>query len=136
MNNRKSYGLSIGASSILIVIVILCLVCFAGLSIASADADYRLSKKLADRTTDYYAACNEAQLKIMSMCENEDKIKESLSDSLTFTCFINENQSLEVTVVPVHSDNADNCLYEISSWRVITLSLPELDNSLPIFLGN
>ena len=32
MKKKKTYGMNIGASSLLIIIVILCLVCFAGLS--------------------------------------------------------------------------------------------------------
>lgn len=122
MENKKSYGLNIGASSILVVIVILCLVCFAGLSISSANADYRLSKKLAERTTDYYNACNEAQLTLRNLTE-----KEPLSDSLTFYCTINENQALEVSI---------DTSYKITAWKVVTLSEPELDESLPVLLGN
>ena len=36
MKKEKTYGMNIGASSLLIIIVILCLVCFAGLSAVSA----------------------------------------------------------------------------------------------------
>ena len=93
VSRKKNYGLNIGTSSVLIIIVILCLVCFAGLSITSANADYRLSQKLAERTTAYYSACNEAQQtlydlsgRLASFYEQSDsrdayeqKIKESIS---------------------------------------------------------
>lgn len=150
MNKKKSYGLNIGVSSVLVIMVILSLVCFAGLSFASANADYRLSRKLADRTTAYYQACNEAYTVIAdlskeldnlyhssdSVSDYETKIKESLTDSLIFTCNINENQALQVEILPVYPSSPDDLLYEITCWQVINLTTPELDESLPVFLGN
>lgn len=54
MKRNRDFGLSIGAPSIVVIMVILCLVCFAGLSIVSANADLTLSRKLAERTSAYY----------------------------------------------------------------------------------
>ena len=45
MKRNRDFGLSIGAPSIVVIMVILCLVCFAGLSIVSANADFTLSRK-------------------------------------------------------------------------------------------
>ena len=56
MKRNRDFGLSIGAPSIVVIMVILCLVCFAGLSIVSANADLTLSRKLAERTSAYYQA--------------------------------------------------------------------------------
>ena len=39
---KRSFGLSIGSSSILMVFVVLCLTTFATLSLVSANADYKL----------------------------------------------------------------------------------------------
>ena len=50
---KHSFGLSIGSSSILMVFVVLCLTTFATLSLVSANADYKLSRKTADAA--YYA---------------------------------------------------------------------------------
>lgn len=150
MNKKKSYGLNIGASSVLVIMVILSLVCFAGLSFASAGADYRLSRKLADRTADYYQACNEAYLIIADLSEDleiiyqsassfsdyEAKIKESFQDSLIFSCPIGENQALQVELLPVYPISPDDALYEITCWQVINLTTPEQDNSLPVFFSN
>ena len=47
---KRSFGISIGSSSIL-----LCLTTFATLSLGSANADYRLSRKTADAAAAYYA---------------------------------------------------------------------------------
>lgn len=147
MESKKESGFSIGASSLLVIIVVLSLVCFAALSITSASADLRLSQKLADRTSSYYKACNEAQttLKNLSVSlssiygesrnedEYEQKIKESLTDSLTFSCPMNENQILQVSVSPLYPQNASGDFLEITSWKIINITSLELDESLPVF---
>ncbi|MDE7444617.1 MAG: hypothetical protein K2N15_02730 [Lachnospiraceae bacterium] len=147
MEGKKKSGFSIGASSLLVIIVVLSLVCFAALSITSASADLRLSQKLADRTSSYYKACNEAQttLKNLSVSlstiyeesrnedEYEQKIKESLADSLTFSCPMNENQILQVSVSPLYPQNASGDFLEITSWKIINITSLELDESLPVF---
>lgn len=147
MKSKKRYGLNIGTSSILIIIVILCLVCFSGLSITSANADYRLSKRLADRTTAYYDACNQAQSTLATLstqleelyqqssskADYENKIKESLQDSLSFSYSINENQTLQVSVSPLYPDTAENNFFQITGWQIVNSVSPELDTSLPVF---
>ena len=147
MESKKKSGFSIGASSLLVIIVVLSLVCFAALSITSTSADLRLSQKLADRTSSYYEACNEAQttLKNLSVslssiyeeCRNEDeyeqKIKESLTNSLTFSCPMNENQVLQVSVSPLYPQNASDDFLEITSWQIVNITSLELDESLPVF---
>ena len=147
MESKKKSGFSIGASSLLVIIVVLSLVCFAALSITSASADLRLSQKLADRTSSYYKACNEAQttLKDLSVSlssiyeesRNEDeydqKIKESLTDSLTFSCPMNENQVLQVSVSPLYPQNASGDFLEITSWQIVNITSLQLDESLPVF---
>lgn len=52
---KRSFGLSIGSSSILMVFVVLCLTTFATLSLVSANADYKLSRKTADAAAAYLA---------------------------------------------------------------------------------
>lgn len=150
MKGKKRYGLNIGTSSILIIIVILCLVCFSGLSITSANADYRLSRRLADRTTAYYDACNQAQSALAklsakleelyrqspSKADYENKIKESLQDSLTLSYTINDNQTLQVSVSPLYPDTVEGDFFEITSWQVVNSISPELDTSLPVFGSN
>lgn len=150
MNRKKSYGISVGTSSILVIIVILSLVCFAGLSVVSANADYRLSRKLAERTTTYYQATSLAHNDLAlldetlrqiyaesnSVSDYEQKIKESLSDSLTFSYFISDSQSLIVSVNPIYPANTDDTLFTISQFQIVTTDEPALDTSLSLLLGN
>ena len=53
---NKSSFINIGFSSIVMVFIMICLVTFATLSVLTARSDYRLSQKLADKTTAYYKA--------------------------------------------------------------------------------
>jgi len=53
---NKSSFINIGFSSIVMVFIMICLVTFATLSVLTAHSDYRLSKKMADKTTAYYKA--------------------------------------------------------------------------------
>lgn len=52
---------NIGASSLLVIFLILCLVTFAILTLTSAKSDADFAKKLAHHKTNYYAACNTAE---------------------------------------------------------------------------
>lgn len=52
---------NIGASSLLVIFLILCLVTFAILTLTSAKSDTDFAEKLAHHKTNYYAACNTAE---------------------------------------------------------------------------
>lgn len=150
MKSKKKFGLNVGASSILVIIVVLCLVCFSGLSITSANADLRLSQKLAERTNSYYKACNEAQIQLKKLTadlasiynessseeEYKNNVNKSLSDSLSFYCSINENQVLQVSISPLYPQNPSGDFYEITHWQIVNLTSFELNDTLPVFQGN
>ncbi len=57
---KKTSGISIGTSSILVIFVLLCLITFATLSLATAGADYKLAVTATSTTTEYYNAETEA----------------------------------------------------------------------------
>ena len=130
MKRNRDFGLSIGAPSIVVIMVILCLVCFAGLSIVSANADLTLSRKLAERTSAYYRAGNEAYKDLF-----EASKKELLEDSFSCDYAINESQLLSVNASFSETESGKRT-YTITRWQVITTQTPELDQSLPVFTGN
>lgn len=130
MKRNKDFGLSIGAPSIVVIMVILCLVCFAGLSLVSANADLTLSRKLAERTTAYYEACNHAQQALY-----EASKKEPFEDSFSYTYVINDHQILSVSAFRNPKVLTGNP-YCITAWQVITTDTPEPDTSLPVFLSD
>lgn len=124
--NKKSYGINIGFSSILVIFVILCLVSFATLSVVSANADYKLSAKLADRTTAYYTACNKAYEQLATIEANS-------SGSTSFSVPINEIQELQVSLEFLYPDSESSSDYVITKWQTITTNIPEMDESLNVF---
>lgn len=65
--NRKQNKLSFsnfGFSTILLSFVMICVVTFSALSLTTANADYKLSKKVADKNQNYYLAQKQAYSKI------------------------------------------------------------------------
>ena len=59
--------ISTGITSFVLIFVMLSLLTFAVLSLVSAQANLRLSRKSADRTSDYYAAENAANEVLMGL---------------------------------------------------------------------
>lgn len=160
--NKKNYtGLNVGSSSILVVFILLCLVTFSILSMVSANADYRLSRKVADRTDAYYKASNEAQeifAAIDAVLQNhyssgisdEDflaALTEDLTDydtlaitsaqgqiDLDYTIPFTETQSLHVALnVPYPSTQEQNAVCRIVAWQVESSSDWEPDNHMKLF---
>ncbi len=126
MKKQKTFGMNIGASSILVIIVILTLVCFAGISLASANADYQLCQKLVKRTTAYYEATSAAYEDIAAKKASSAGTDNAFSDSYT----INDNQSLKIVVDLNPSDGSN---YSIKSFKIVTDQEP-IDDSLSLLL--
>lgn len=61
MKKDKHSVYAIGTPTIVVVLIVLCLITFAALSLVSAKADYNLSKTYAASTNAYYAASTKAQ---------------------------------------------------------------------------
>lgn len=127
MKKNRSFGMNIGTSSILIIVVILTLVCFAGLSLASANADYQLCKKLADRTTAYYDAASEGYEAIKDACEANENSEFRNSYNISDTQVLKINAQL---------NPGDGTNYRLDSFNVLTVDTPKLDNSLSLLLGD
>ena len=141
-NKRKSYGVNIGSSSILLIFVILCLVSFAVLSIVSAQTDYKLSCKLAERTTKYYKANNEVESYLRDLQASLEKIYEDSATAeeyfavaghdTTFSIQLSEQQMLNVHLTILYPGDGKG-YYEINTWKVETQDTLELDDTLPVF---
>jgi hypothetical protein len=64
VKRKSSFNLSVGASSILMIFVVLCLTTFAVLSYVTANADGKISTKNAETVENYYAATTEVEKKL------------------------------------------------------------------------
>ena len=93
------FRLHAGTASILLVFVTLCLVSFAVLTLVNANADMRLSTRIAERTDAYYAAVSEAQ-RFLEANDTPD------AQAVTEAFPLNDTQVLRVSLMP--KDAADN----------------------------
>lgn len=128
-SKKKQFGMNIGSASILLVFVILCLVSFAVLSIVSANADSRLSTRVLERTTAYYAACNQAEHSLAGMdntlrrvyeaSDSEDAYYGSVGHGKSYVIPISDLQSLQVTIEILYPLSADDTFYRITAWQVL-----------------
>ena len=107
MNRQGSrFRLHAGTASILLVFVTLCLISFAVLSLVNANADLRLSKKIAERNTAYYEAVSEAERFLAeadtTLLHADGKTQ---TTEITRTWRISDIQSLRVTVADGEDSN-------------------------------
>ena len=143
MSKKKSMGVNIGSSSILLIFVILCLVSFATLSIVSANADYRLGQKILTRTTAYYDACNQAEKSIAAIdrtlwtvyetAANEEEYFATVGHDKSFLIPISDLQNLSIRIEILYPEKEGDTCYRIESWQVINVENLEYNNSLPVF---
>lgn len=126
-SKQRSPLIHIGASSLLVVFLVLCLVIFAALSLTSAQNDASYSGRVADRRTAFYTACNQAELlldEIDSRLEAEGP-EADLSDLgvtgedglLNFSVPLNDTQAIAV-VLELTADGPH--YYEIRAYRIVT----------------
>ena len=112
MRRRRGYQLHVGTASILLVFLTLCLASFSALTLVNANADKRLSDKLAARTLAYYEAVAEAEEWIAA---NAGGGAGALGgDGVTKDFFFDENQYLRVTI----ESGADGLT--VTEYRVCT----------------
>lgn len=106
--------INIGTALMVVILIGMAFAVIAALAISSSHHDYELTKRLAERTQDYYAASNEAY----------EKIAESDWENQDFTVDINENQVLRVKV----SDG------EIETWSVENTGSWDAQSSQPVLI--
>lgn len=162
---NKRFRVHIGASSILIIFVLLCLVTFAMLSLVSANADYKLSEKTAQSVTCYYQADAQAETQLTLI---EEALKTAadrtpdgaqpadfykiLSDVLLpmdgvstvmdedtfiiqYQMEIDNHRALQVSLQPVFPLENPAKRYTLTGWQVIQTSEWNPDNSIPVWDG-
>lgn len=113
-NDKKpKTGLNIGASSILVIFIILSMVTFAVLSYVAARSDYKLSQDVAERNTKYYRACSEAY-KQLSALYSAPRNQTELAD---FNVVIDDTQCIHV-IASMPADGMGDKL-NIISWEII-----------------
>ncbi len=104
--------INIGTSLMVVILIGLSFAVIAALTISSSYNNYNLTKRLEQRTNEYYDASNKANEII---AENDWK-------DMEFEVYIDENQRLEV-------QTKDG---KITQWQVTSVSEWQPDSSLPV----
>ena len=99
---------SIGLPMLIVVFVSICLFSFSGIAYSTARNNYEQSRKVAERTKNYYSACNLAEAELAAMTGVPEA---ETTYSFPFGTGMEE---LQVTV----SSNAAGDDYEITGWVV------------------
>lgn len=141
----KNFHINVGSSSILLIFVVLCLVSFATLSIASAHADYYLSQKILDRNTAYYKACAQAEssmamidttlAKAYLSCESKEAYFDMVGHSKSYLIPVSDTQTLEIELDLLYPEKDTDVFYKIRSFKVIPSKSLVYEDSLPVY-GN
>ena len=156
--NRKKRFLGAGLSTVLLVFVMLCLIVFAVLSLATARADLQMSRKMADRTQLYYEAQSRAFEKVKSIDgilvkqynEEKDHFPENVWDVLqtenlavtrsedgksivcSFQETIDDTQQIEAELTIVAPQQEGEACYQITGWQVQQKNEWKADMVLPV----
>ena len=132
LNRKKKqfFGMNIGSASMMLIFVILCLVSFAALSIVSANADRRLSRKIAERTSAYYEACNSAYESLAGIDKvlqeqfaasaDADAYFNTVGHCKSYAIPVNEVQTLYVEIEILYPESVDDNFYRVTTWKIIT----------------
>lgn len=131
MKKRKGEAsfLHIGSSSLLVIFVILCLVTFAALALASAQRDYAFSSRMAQRKAAYYQASNAAEERLASIDEALSQGTPVKAEDLSYQIPIGERQALSVVLT---TDAGSDTFYQIKSWQIINTVDWKDDEPLPL----
>ncbi len=160
--NKKKYSIyTIGTPTIMMVLVVLCLITFATLSLVSANADYKLSETLSEKTAGYYEASSEAQVNIQEINDilltiwqdvQDDEYYEEVADNdelntigtvtmseeddviIEFSTTISDIQDLEVVLKVVPLDDESGTCYEITSYKSVSTQDWEADDELDLYV--
>lgn len=110
----------------LVILTGLSFAVLAALAISSARNDYSLSKQLAEHTTQYYEASNQAQ-EILAKPETLYQTCDQ-NGCAEFMVPVNDRQELCVGIC--FEDGAE--VYHITKWKIVNTGSWEGDASLPV----
>ena len=121
---------AVGGSSLLVIFAVLCLTVFALLGLSTVQADTRLSDASAEAIEAYYNADCEAESILARMRNGETVDGVEIDGSwYSYSCPVNENQSLFVTV-ELTDDG-----YTVWQWQTLPTIQWESDDSLVVWDG-
>lgn len=114
-DHRQMPPVNMGISLLLVVFLALCLFTFAAIALSSSLNEAEQASDTVARKEAYYMACNEAEESLRDLSAELSSGKSVLSLEQTLHFVINDNQELQVTIVPV-SNGHD---YRVTGWKTV-----------------
>lgn len=141
---KKIQFSSFGFSSILLIFVMICIVTFSTLTLVTANSDYKLSKKVADKSTNYFNGEAELYHQIATIDEkcmnayydtsdaDDFYSAMNLSDSheIKLTQNISSTQYIEVILNVNYPDSGHVHFLEIKKWCIVNVPIEIEDAGL------
>lgn len=145
--------ISLGAPSLILIFIVLCLAVFGLLSLSSAQGDKKLAERSAEAVRAYYEADSKGQrwlkevdqILTEEMGKGEDSYECSLAIKERLGEIYDPESGLISTDIPMargqalHIDLALLCgeqHYEIQSWYVYASEEYAIDDSMPVWDGS
>lgn len=130
VKKRKMTFTTVGASSILTIFALLCLIVFALLSLSTAKADSTLSKKSVDAVTAYYKADLQAEEILAELRQNNCYCNSNAKNVVrTYSCPIDDKQELQVEV------EMGKDTYHIKKWKKVYTGEWKPDDTMDVWEG-
>ena len=107
-----------GLSLLFVVMLVLCLMTFAAISVAEARNDLTGAEKKLDKLKAYNAAEDAAELAIADYTAGAELDPDSAPEKLDFAVAVDENDELRVTAVLRHDEETGHIWYAVTRWQI------------------
>ena len=153
---RESGGgkVNIGAASLVLIFIVLCLATFGLLSLSSAKGDLSLAERQAEAVSAYYEADSKGQEWVRQvdavlqeeMGHSDDSSSASDSVKARLGDIYHQDEGMVVADIPLERGESlrieltlvcgEGMRYQIHSWYVYDSGQYEIDNSMPVWDGS
>ena len=144
MNKKNIPVVNVGISLLILIFMTLSLLTFSVLSLENAVADRRLSRKMAEHTSSYYAAVSRVQEQLAEQMRTAADEGLPAGTQFSFAQEVSDGQQLVVTVRLTDDrtggENADTeeeetSAYTVTQWQLMSAEDWEADRSLNVYQG-
>ncbi len=125
MNPKKVQAtfMNPGASSLLVIFLVLCIAIFATLTLSGAQSDYSFSRELAAHQTAYYSASNQSEHILHELDMFLSETAHKVSDRQHFYSLVADTLDAELQGIPIE-------LKEGSHMPTLSWQIPIDDNQV------
>ena len=139
---KRSFGTTMGVTSIIAILVILILIVFSALSITTSKADLNLSEKTAIATAAYYKADTEAEKMLAKIYEAVNAGSDWIYEVEEIGCKVTQEDNGQLIAYAVKIDENKELLVNLlvtsdgkmsrTEWRVVPTSEWTPDTNLNV----